>query len=212
MEMTFLVLILVSYLIGSIPSGLILGKQIWKTDLREHGSKNIGATNAFRTLGKNAALLIFACDAIKGAFGTIERHTGHQRAAVHIVNGAAVHRLRGVGQMDLHAPVQQASVEQVKVGAVIFDVADQFAQHGLGVLLGVVPHILHVALVHPEDPEASVQILRSQRVFRLDLIARTADTLLADLADTAIGFENTLFFKSVENGVERSLVQVKNVI
>lgn len=69
MNMTFLILILVSYLIGSIPSGLILGKQIWHTDLREHGSHNIGATNAFRTLGKNAALLIFACDAVKGAFG-----------------------------------------------------------------------------------------------------------------------------------------------
>lgn len=69
MNMTFLILILVSYLIGSIPSGLILGKQLWHTDLREHGSHNIGATNAFRTLGKNAALLIFACDAVKGAFG-----------------------------------------------------------------------------------------------------------------------------------------------
>lgn len=69
MMMTFLILITVSYIIGSIPSGLILGKQIWHTDLREHGSKNIGATNAFRTLGKNAALLIFACDALKGAFG-----------------------------------------------------------------------------------------------------------------------------------------------
>lgn len=67
--MTLLILAVVSYLIGSIPSGLILGKTIWHTDLREHGSKNIGATNAFRTLGKNAALLIFACDAIKGAFG-----------------------------------------------------------------------------------------------------------------------------------------------
>jgi glycerol-3-phosphate acyltransferase PlsY len=69
MDMTLLLLIVVSYLIGSIPSGLILGKQIWNTDLREHGSHNIGATNAFRTLGKNAALLIFSCDAIKGAFG-----------------------------------------------------------------------------------------------------------------------------------------------
>ena len=63
MDMTLLLLIVVSYLIGSIPSGLILGKQIWNTDLREHGSHNIGATNAFRTLGKNAAFLIFACDA-----------------------------------------------------------------------------------------------------------------------------------------------------
>ena len=46
-----------SYLIGSIPSGLILGKLLWHTDLRQHGSRNIGATNAWRTLGKIPGLL-----------------------------------------------------------------------------------------------------------------------------------------------------------
>ena len=60
---------LLSYLVGSIPSGLILGKSIWNIDLREHGSHNIGATNAWRTIGKQAGVLIFLCDLLKGVFG-----------------------------------------------------------------------------------------------------------------------------------------------
>ena len=56
-----------SYLVGSIPSGLILGKGIWNIDLREHGSHNIGATNAWRTLGKTAGTCIFLLDFAKGA-------------------------------------------------------------------------------------------------------------------------------------------------
>ena len=56
-----------AYLVGSIPSGLILGKSIWGIDLREHGSHNIGATNAWRTIGKSAGILIFALDLLKGA-------------------------------------------------------------------------------------------------------------------------------------------------
>lgn len=60
---------LISYLVGSIPSGLILGKVIWHIDLREYGSHNIGATNAWRTIGKQAGILIFLCDLLKGVFG-----------------------------------------------------------------------------------------------------------------------------------------------
>jgi acyl phosphate:glycerol-3-phosphate acyltransferase len=67
--MTFVLVCVLSYLIGSIPSGLILGKGFWHVDLREHGSHNIGATNAWRTLGKTAGLLIFALDLAKGAIG-----------------------------------------------------------------------------------------------------------------------------------------------
>lgn len=64
--MTILILIL-SYFLGSIPNGLIFGKLIWKKDLRNFGSGNIGATNAWRTLGKPAGLLIFALDFLKGS-------------------------------------------------------------------------------------------------------------------------------------------------
>lgn len=69
MAFDFLIVIICSYVIGSIPSGLILGKSIWHVDLREHGSKNIGATNAWRTLGKFPGFVIFLADLIKGMLG-----------------------------------------------------------------------------------------------------------------------------------------------
>ncbi|MCI7613093.1 MAG: glycerol-3-phosphate 1-O-acyltransferase PlsY [Selenomonadaceae bacterium] len=63
----FVVAAAVSYLLGSIPNGLILGKAIWGVDLRQHGSKNIGATNAWRTIGKAGGISIFMLDFLKGA-------------------------------------------------------------------------------------------------------------------------------------------------
>lgn len=64
-------LIIAAYLIGSIPTGLIFGKLIWKKDLRQFGSHNIGATNAWRVLGKKAGLLVFILDFIKGQLGVL---------------------------------------------------------------------------------------------------------------------------------------------
>ena len=65
----YILTVVLAYLIGSIPSGLILGKLFWHTDLREHGSHNIGATNAWRTLGKRAGIAVFIADSIKGQAG-----------------------------------------------------------------------------------------------------------------------------------------------
>lgn len=65
--MTLLVaaIVLVAYLLGSIPFGLIVSKS-QGIDIREHGSKNIGATNVWRVMGKKWGLLTFACDVGKG--------------------------------------------------------------------------------------------------------------------------------------------------
>lgn len=60
-----LVLIL-AYLLGSIPSGLIIGKLFYKTDIREHGSGNLGGTNTFRVLGIKAGLVVTIMDILKG--------------------------------------------------------------------------------------------------------------------------------------------------
>ena len=57
---------IISYLLGSIPWALIIGKLVKGIDIREHGSKNMGATNAFRVLGFKYGLLVFALDALKG--------------------------------------------------------------------------------------------------------------------------------------------------
>ncbi|KFL43260.1 glycerol-3-phosphate acyltransferase [Lysinibacillus sp. BF-4] len=62
---TILVL-LSAYLIGSIPSGLWIGRLFFNTDIREHGSGNLGATNTFRTLGKKAGLVVTIMDVLKG--------------------------------------------------------------------------------------------------------------------------------------------------
>ncbi|MGN4125200.1 glycerol-3-phosphate 1-O-acyltransferase PlsY [Lysinibacillus sphaericus] len=59
-------IILCAYVIGSIPSGLWVGKIFYKTDIREHGSGNLGATNTFRILGKKAGLVVTIMDVLKG--------------------------------------------------------------------------------------------------------------------------------------------------
>lgn len=60
-------LIIVAYLIGSISSAVWVGKRFYGLDIREHGSKNAGATNMLRVLGRRAALPVFAFDFAKGA-------------------------------------------------------------------------------------------------------------------------------------------------
>lgn len=68
--MSYSILILfwiVTYLIGSIPFGLVLAKIFGQTDIRNHGSKNIGATNVTRVLGKKLGLATLILDALKGA-------------------------------------------------------------------------------------------------------------------------------------------------
>jgi glycerol-3-phosphate acyltransferase PlsY len=64
-------LFLFAYLLGSIPSGLIIGKIFLKINLKEHGSKNIGASNAFRVMGVKLGLLTLFFDVIKGAIPVI---------------------------------------------------------------------------------------------------------------------------------------------
>lgn len=57
--------LIIGYLFGSIPTGLIIGKLFFKKDIREHGSKNIGGTNTGRVLGKKVGLIVIILDALK---------------------------------------------------------------------------------------------------------------------------------------------------
>ncbi len=59
-------LLFVSYLLGSVPSSYILGKLLRGVDLRQHGSKNVGFTNAFRCLGWKIGIIVLIFDIIKG--------------------------------------------------------------------------------------------------------------------------------------------------
>ena len=56
----------IAYLLGSTPSGYLAGKLLKGIDIREHGSKSVGATNALRTLGKWPALVVLLVDVLKG--------------------------------------------------------------------------------------------------------------------------------------------------
>ncbi|MFW6264141.1 MAG: glycerol-3-phosphate 1-O-acyltransferase PlsY [Cyanobacteriota bacterium] len=59
-------LVIVAYLLGSIPTGYLVGRWLQGIDIREHGSGSIGATNVLRTLGKGPAIAVLLIDLVKG--------------------------------------------------------------------------------------------------------------------------------------------------
>lgn len=63
--MIYIISILVGYLLGSIPFALIIGLVFYKTDIRQHGSGNLGGTNAGRVLGSKAGAAVIICDGLK---------------------------------------------------------------------------------------------------------------------------------------------------
>lgn len=65
--LTNAIIILLAYFIGSIPFALVIGKGFYKTDVRKHGSGNLGATNTFRTLGKKAGIIVLIGDIAIGS-------------------------------------------------------------------------------------------------------------------------------------------------
>ncbi|MFS9038094.1 glycerol-3-phosphate 1-O-acyltransferase PlsY [Streptococcus timonensis] len=69
--MMTIVLLILAYLLGSIPSGLWIGQIFFKINLREHGSGNTGTTNTFRILGKKAGMATFVIDFFKGTIATL---------------------------------------------------------------------------------------------------------------------------------------------
>lgn len=83
METIFLALVVAafSYLVGAIPFALLIGKWFFATDVRNHGSGNLGATNVMRVLGWKAGLAVFLLDAAKGAVCVLFASLIHPGAA-----------------------------------------------------------------------------------------------------------------------------------
>lgn len=85
MMMDFIIFGAIAYLLGSIPTAVWIGRAKYGIDIREHGSKNAGATNTFRVLGKKPGIVVLTIDIIKGftavmlpfAFGVGEWHSEH---------------------------------------------------------------------------------------------------------------------------------------
>jgi glycerol-3-phosphate acyltransferase PlsY len=69
--LNLLVIVLLSYLVGAIPTGIIMTKAVRGIDIREHGSGNMGGTNVMRILGWKYGLAVILLDALKGALAVI---------------------------------------------------------------------------------------------------------------------------------------------
>ena len=69
--MHIIICLLFSYLMGSIPFSLIIGKLFFKKDVREYGSKNLGGTNTGRVLGKPAGLTVMILDQVKAVLSIL---------------------------------------------------------------------------------------------------------------------------------------------
>ncbi|MBU4443545.1 glycerol-3-phosphate 1-O-acyltransferase PlsY [bacterium] len=69
--LNLMVILVLSYLAGSFPTSIIVGKITKGIDIREHGSGNAGGTNSFRVLGWKAGLFVSLVDIAKGTFATL---------------------------------------------------------------------------------------------------------------------------------------------
>jgi glycerol-3-phosphate acyltransferase PlsY len=67
----FIFAILLSYLLGSIPFGVLVGHLFARVDVRKYGSGKMGATNVMRVAGKKAAVIVFICDLMKGVLAVV---------------------------------------------------------------------------------------------------------------------------------------------
>ncbi|APG29063.1 acyl-phosphate glycerol 3-phosphate acyltransferase [Syntrophotalea acetylenivorans] len=73
--MIFALVLLTAYLIGAIPTGLLLTRMVGGGDIRNSGSGNIGATNVYRTIGRKLGALTLVGDALKGALPVLAANT-----------------------------------------------------------------------------------------------------------------------------------------
>lgn len=111
-------LFLVSFLLGSVPWGVIISRVFYHTDVRDHGSGNIGTTNAMRTMGKVGGSAVFLLDFGKGVLsGLIAVFI----AGCIVVDAAAAQQF--CTATAITGPTPDASAVQVRVLQVCLSIA-----------------------------------------------------------------------------------------
>lgn len=85
--MNNILLVIIAYLLGSIPTSVWVSKKVYGIDIRDYGSGNAGTTNTFRVLGKGAGVAVFIVDVLKGwAAVEISRFSQYTWGSEAIVN------------------------------------------------------------------------------------------------------------------------------
>jgi len=85
-----ILMLIVAYLLGSIPSGVIIGKLFFHTDIRQAGSGNIGTTNTYRVLGPVAGTVVMAMDILKGTLAAAQPAIFHLPVNALLIGLAAI--------------------------------------------------------------------------------------------------------------------------
>jgi len=85
-----ILMLIVAYLLGSIPSGVIIGKLFFHTDIRQAGSGNIGTTNTYRVLGPVAGTVVMAMDILKGTLAAAQPAIFHLPVNALLIGIAAI--------------------------------------------------------------------------------------------------------------------------
>ncbi|MEL6706231.1 MAG: glycerol-3-phosphate 1-O-acyltransferase PlsY [Bacteroidota bacterium] len=137
--LTLLTTLLLSYLLGSIPSSIIAGK-LHGIDIRQHGSGNAGATNTFRVLGSKVGAAVMLFDMFKGF------------AATRFLSQIRIDGMLVVGDATMSAPFLMVLCGLMAMFGHIWTVFAGFkggkgVATGGGMLLGLVPTAVLIALV-----------------------------------------------------------------
>ncbi|MFT8668423.1 glycerol-3-phosphate 1-O-acyltransferase PlsY [Liquorilactobacillus hordei] len=90
MDSTIVLMLVIGYLLGSIPSGIWIGKIFYNKDIRQFGSGNMGTTNTFRVLGKKAGAIVLIVDMLKGTLAACQPYLFGVHINVLIIGCAAV--------------------------------------------------------------------------------------------------------------------------
>ncbi|GBG94881.1 glycerol-3-phosphate acyltransferase [Ligilactobacillus salitolerans] len=90
MDLNIIWMLLIGYLIGSIPSGVWIGKIFYHKDIRDYGSGNMGTTNTFRVLGKKAGAVVLVMDMFKGSLAALLPLAFHSNANALLIAISAI--------------------------------------------------------------------------------------------------------------------------